>query len=803
MKNLRAKSSTTPGVPGELLTSHLLNTLEAVQAIRARVGNIPGMPARFWTWAAIAALLHDTGKLPDGFQQMIGNTAQQEPAAWGERHEVLSLGFVDLLLADVSAEEREWVAAAVAGHHRPFTSGLDGPPKLPLFTQYGDDQSEDFAGKFTPVDQERFADLMEWLHATGLRYRLPFPEGVPRTDVRQLTDAAHQLFQNLMDRWEWLLPPADDSGRTAVLLLGAVTMADHLSSAHALLDTRHPLDGSYPVRLAERLTAQGHALRPQQQQAADTIGNLLLRSWTGSGKTEAVLLWATAQIGDMAARTNGTPRVFYLLPYLASINAMTGRLGTDLNSPEGIGVAHSKAASYHLAQSLADGCAGDDTDPADAATKAHSRAEATKNFRELLRIGTPYQALRGALAGPVHSSILTDSTNSIFILDELHAYDARRLGMILAIMSFWHRLGGRIAVLSATMPTALADLVTQALDGQTTLVEPPPESHAPIRHRLNIRQAHLTDEPSLDEIRERLADGRSVLVVANNVRDAITLYETLRPYCAELHGQDSAYLLHSRYRRMDRTAIETAVQERFASGKPRRPGLLVGTQALEVSLDLDLDACHTSAADLEALVQRFGRANRLGTLAPAPVVVHQPAYDTRRSGGDALWADGVYEAEPTRHGWDILARHDGQTINEQVITGWLDEIYTSPWGRQWSKKVDGHRFRFEEDFLRFSQPFDDRSQLTETFDEQFDGIEAILAEDHDNYKSSLEQGDNKSDGRLYADQYLIPLPAWCMGLGTYDKRLKVRIIDAEYDPRLGLQAIRRDVQQKYEPGEIL
>ncbi|MGH8964219.1 MAG: CRISPR-associated helicase/endonuclease Cas3, partial [Actinomycetes bacterium] len=259
----------------------------------------------------------------------------------------------------------------------------------------------------------------------------------------------------------------------------------------------------------------------------------------------------------------------------------------------------------------------------------------------------------------------------------------------------------------------------------------------------------------------------------------------------------------SRYRRMDRTAIETAIQERFASGKPRRPGLLVGTQALEVSLDLDLDACHTSAADLEALVQRFGRVNRLGALDPAPVVVHQPVYDTRRSGGDDLWADGVYEAEPALLGWDILTRHDGQTINEQVITGWLDEIYTSPWGQKWAQRVDEHRSDFEDTFLEFSQPFDDRSELTDAFDEQFEGIEAILAEDHDNYKSALDLANTPSAGRLHADQYLIPLPAWYMGIGTYDKRLKVRVIDAEYDPRLGLRVIRRDAQQKYEPGEIL
>ena len=798
MRPLRAKS----GQPGELLTSHLLSTLEALLAIRRRIGDIPGLPAAFWTWAALAALLHDTGKLPDGFQRMIGNT-DELPARWGERHEVLSLGLVHLLLAGLPADQRLWVAAAVAGHHRPFTCGPEQPGKTPLITLYGRDEPDDFAARFAPADQECLTELAGWLHATGQQFGLPVDDPAPGLRLRQLTDAACNLFQQLMDRWEFSLPPGSSEGTTAVLLLGVVTMADHLSSARSPLDTRHPLTVDYPARLAGQLAARGLRLRPPQQDSAVITGNLLLRSWTGSGKTEAALLWASTQVTDLSQRTGGSPRLFYLLPYLASINAMTDRLRQHLDSPEGIGVAHSRAASYHLARSLADGCPSGDDDNTDAAAKAHSRAEATRNFRELLRVGTPYQLLRGVLAGPVHSSILADSANSVFILDELHAYDARRLGMILAAMRLWHDLGGRIAVLSATLPTALANLVSDTLRGQIRLVEPPADSPPPVRHRLGTRRDHLTSEASLAEIRGRLDAGQSVLVLANNVRDAITLFKDLGPYCEELHGDDSAHLLHARYRRMDRTTIEAAVLRRFEAGQPRQPGLLVGTQALEVSLNLDLDACHTSAADLEALIQRFGRVNRLGSLLPAPVIVHEPAYATRRGSGGELWADGVYEADPTRQGWDILTRHDGQEIDEQIVTRWLDEIYDGPWGAQWKHDVSRYQQRFERAFLQFSEPFKDRSRLADIFDQQFDGTEAIWAADLDLYREALYGTSDKRAGRLEADEYLIPLPAWRAALSWYDKTLDVRVIDADYCPRLGLLAILRDARHSYEPGEVL
>ncbi|WP_381805439.1 CRISPR-associated helicase Cas3' [Streptomyces niveus] len=809
MTDLRAKSPAfaaagQPQPPGELLTSHLESTLHAVLRVQERVGRIPGLPEDFWTWAALAALLHDTGKLPHGFQRMIGNTPEP-PRIWGERHEVLSLGFVGLLLADHPAQARRWIAAAVAGHHRAFTGGADAR-KLPVFTQYGTDSAGEFTARFLPADEEQFTRLMGWLHRTARASALPVDEKVPTADLSALTTRAHELLEELMDHWSEPLGfgEVDDDGLLAVLLLGAVTMADHLSSAHASLHERHPLPADYRTRLVERLAAKGHAIRPQQEDAGNTHGHLLLRSWTASGKTEGSLLWARAQIDDLAARIGGIPRVFYVLPYLASINAMTDRLRLELEAPNGIGVAHSKAASYHLVRSLTDGC-GEDDDRADAAGKAHSRAEATKNFLELMRVGTPYQLLRGALAGPVHSSILMDSANSVFILDELHAFDARRLGMMLAMMRLWARTGGRVAVLSATLPTALEKLVTETLRPQPVkLVEAPAEVTAPARHRIHTRPGHLTGDASITEVRGHLTEGRSVLVIANNVKDAVLLYEALAPLCTQLYGEDSAYLLHSRYRRMDRNTIETGILNRFEASGPRRPGLLVGTQALEVSLNIDLDVCHTSAADLEALLQRFGRANRIGALPAVPVVVHQPAYAPRRGGGGALWADGVYEEAPTRLAWDILTQDEGEIVDERLTTTWLDQVYASDWGQQWHTTVKRHQQDFEDAFLTFQQPFDDRSALAERFDSQFDGTEAILNEDLDAYSAALEEAPgNTKTGRLLADEYLIPMPQWAGSLTRYEKKLKVRIIDGDYDPVLGLLAVRGLPQQTYRPGEVL
>ncbi len=801
-RQLWAKSPQGRHTDGELLTTHLAAALEAMNELQRRVGRVAVLPSRFWMWARLAILLHDAGKVADGFQTMVGNGGRPaEP--WGERHEVYSLGFVARVLAGSDREVRLWVATGVATHHRSFTGDADG--RIPLFTCYDVDPDE-FATRFGAADPDLVGELQDWLTTTARAHGLLPEPGKSAPSSNGLGQDAYQLFEELRERWEQRLRARDrPDGLTAVLLQGAVTLADHVSSAHGQLCTEPPLTGQYPVQLRERLRERNAELRPHQIRAAAVDGHLLLRAPTGSGKTEAALLWAQTQLNALRRGTGGGPRLFYTLPYLASINAMANRLRTELGTAD-IGVAHSRAASYHLARALQDDCVSQLADPegepqpAAVAPKAVSRAAATRLFRELVRVGTPYQLLRGALAGPAHSSILIDAANSVFVLDELHAYDPHRLGMILAMLRLWEDLGGRIAVLSATLPDALAELLDTTLEAPCEQVAQ--TGSWPERHRITVRDTHLTEPSAVAEIAERLRGGQAVLVVANNVADARALYGELAPLAIERYGPEAARLLHSRFRRKDRSTIEEAIQARFGTRQPRRPGILVATQVVEVSLDVDFDVLHTSGAPLDALLQRFGRVNRLGARPPAPAVVHPPTYRPRRNRGPAEYADGVYDAEPTRLAMGLLARYDGEVVDEREVLGWLNEIYTSDWGTAWRQAVEQSSDDFRTAFLDFAHPFDDRSRLAEGFDELFDGEEAVLADDLDEYADLLLWA-SRSTGRLLAEELLIPLPHHAVARCRWDSRLKVRVLDADYDPAHGLGEIRARTGGHYEPGEVL
>lgn len=786
-----AKSPARGAGAGEALTAHLAAAFEAVRVIGARTGRLDGLDSevgeRFWRIAALAAITHDAGKVAQGFQRMVKGQVR----TWPQRHEVLSLGFLPALVADPAT--RHWVATAVATHHRSIVGGGGGDRRPSLRGLYGSTDDEEFADQIGAVDATAVTGLLDWVARTA---GLPAP-----TAPDDVITTAHRELMDLIEYWE--RPAPARLGLTAVLLQGALTLADHLSSAHGQLHTAQPMDAAFGRALMARLGSDGRSPRGHQKRGGEIDGHLILRAPTGSGKTEAGLLWAARQIAQVAADRGGAPRLFYTLPYLASINAMAGRLGRELGDANLVGVAHSRAGSYYLAASIEP--EDDDTGSAGAvsmtaARKAVARRAATSLFRETVRVTTPYQLLRGSLAGPVHSGVLIDICNSVFLLDELHAYDEKRLGFILSAMGLWEQLGGRIGVLSATLPQALIALIGESLRQPVRLLDGHAESGRP-RHRVQLREPHLTDDAGLAEVRVRLEQGQSVLVVANTVRHAQQIFAELAPLAWDRHGPTGALLLHSRFRRCDRNRVERAAAGRYGSAtRPRLGGLLVATQAVEVSLDLDFDALHTSAAPLEAMLQRFGRTNRLGLRPPADVIVHQPEFAQPRRGG-AERADGVYPAEATRHAWQILARHQGEVVDEQRTIDWLDEIYGGEWGEQWRKEVANHRDRFTHDMLTFTGPFDDRTLLEEAFDELFEGAEAVLTADLPDYRAALAQAPGAA-GRIFAEEYLIPVPHYAAG--RYDKELRVNIIDAEYDPVAGLGEFHSaDEKVRYATGEIL
>ncbi|MGC1378063.1 MAG: CRISPR-associated helicase Cas3', partial [Anaerolineales bacterium] len=479
-------------------------------------------------------------------------------------------------------------------------------------------------------------------------------------------------------------------------LRGYIINADHGGSAHA-----EPLP---PVRflaqdVIERRNIKPETLFAHQTQAGETKGSALLVAPTGSGKTEAALLWAACQ--------SGAPRLFYTLPYQASMNAMKLRLD-EIFSSENVGLQHGRGLLALYRQLM-------ERDPADAAPTARRM----KNLAELnhppVRVFSPYQMLKAMYRLKGYEAQLIDYQNSLFIFDEIHAYEVGRLAMILKTMEYLRRYyNARFFVMSATFPSLIKGWLKDALGDSVEIVAQKSLFDAFGRHQLKVIEGDLLSDENLEQIAADAKSGKSALVVCNIVARAQQAYDALKSL---RNIGIPVELLHGRFNMRDRSEKEKFVREKADTRKAdRSPVVLVATQVVEVSLDVDFNTIYTDPAPLEALVQRFGRVNRGRKLAIAPVHVFTLPDDGQK----------IYVPELITRTLQILRREKDNPIDENKIGVWLDEIYSGKIAKQWQEEYAKAAKEFEEICINTLRPFQTADDsLEERFSKMFDGIEVL------------------------------------------------------------------------------
>lgn len=374
-------------------------------------------------------------------------------------------------------------------------------------------------------------------------------------------------------------------------LRGVTLLADHLASAGA----------PAPPDLARCLIGTG-ALFPHQEAVAQTAGSCLFAAPTGSGKTEAALLWAARQRQD-----GQHPRLLYILPFQASLNAMHARLDASFPGQVALQHGHSLHALYRRYLER------DDTPQRAAATARQVQALARLGLYQI-RVLSPYQLLKAFVRAKGYEAVVTEMANALLVVDEVHQYEPARAALVAGMVSHLQQTyGTRTCIMSATLPTRLVSALQAVIPGLPDPIRARVNRH---RHRLILRSGDLLADHVLAEIAAGVRAGHRVLVCCNAVRRIQAVAGQLRHFLA---GAATVLVLHSRFNPRDRLPVEhTALQL-----PPGTPAVLVATQVVEVSLDLDFDLLYTDPAPLEALIQRFGRVNRpgkgRGIRPPAPV----------------------------------------------------------------------------------------------------------------------------------------------------------------------------------------
>ena len=586
-------------------------------ASRKRVGEDCGcLPETAPALVALFAGMHDLGKATPGFQakwepgrqlaEQAGFSFSAGQLVLGDRHDAFSVRIADneFKRLGINAGLRRQVVSAIGAHHGFAIHDAPGTRQLEALApswKAAHQELFDLLFKVTGVDP---AQLQAGPSSGRLREWLSGLVSIVDWIGSDTTFFPHdRMFTSYEAHWDEALSLAaralDAIGLPAGAAIGAAGVPRN-SWMNEILAGRAPR--ALQLAVMEVLS--------------DTSGPVLLvvEAPMGEGKTEAAL-WAS-----LAQSCTGERGVYFALPTQATANGLAPRVSSFLEKfsvagTSDVQLVHS-GARKQPAGVRPSGIDGGSQDT----LSAKWFGQRKRGLLAPVGVGTVDQALIGVLEAKHRFVRLFALADRTVVLDEVHAYDAYTSGLIERLVQWLGALGSSVVLMSATLPTTMRNRLVRAWVGSSA------EVPALTYPRLVCARAgeavvgkafaaSLTKRVALAPLADggvkELAigyaqAGAAVLVVCNTVARAQSRFR-------ELAGNDvPVRLFHARYPFSERARRETDVIGRFgpSSHGPARSGILVATQVVEQSLDLDFDVLITDLAPADLLLQRIGRLHR-------------------------------------------------------------------------------------------------------------------------------------------------------------------------------------------------
>lgn len=455
-----------------------------------------------------------------------------------------------------------------------------------------------------------------------------------------------------------------DRGSVGALLLGIVILSDWIASSNYFAQAENWLNLPDGAKQAENLAEQflsisGLASQEEQfgsdfhsvwpnipaegmrglqaevqalfQQTQERVSLVLLEAPMGEGKTEAGI-YAAIQMARQWKKCG-----FYVgLPTAATSNQMLGRMRALLEM-------HRSSNPIRLLHSIAWLADDEQEHPWPKFETEEERYAAgwllpvRRGLLGSYAVGTVDQAMMSVLLVKYGVLRLLGLAEKTLVIDELHSYDVYMSEILHRLLEWCRELEIPVVLLSATLPpekkaqmlTAYAHVPIESCYPSVTAVT---ESGRVLVRQVGQTEKQQTVQVTLCPILHRAqqiasqaiqlsAAGGCICVLLNTVRQAQEVFQAI-----EMEGFDGTLLLfHARFPAQRRDDIEQRCIRLFGKDKTARPrkGILVATQVVEQSLDVDFDAMITAVAPIDLLLQRLGREFRHGET-PRPPHIKSP-----------------------------------------------------------------------------------------------------------------------------------------------------------------------------------
>lgn len=586
-----AKHEDSGGLP---LITHLKGVADAAVTIARHVELDEELARK-------GAILHDIGKVSPLFQCTLKHGYIHQPG-FVFRHEIASLLFLSL----VPEVERPAIIEMIVAHHKSILNDISERGILDL-----DDNMDCFtrhAYKF----EEWSPTALAILNKCGIETHSISCEEA-ESNYKFVVEYCKNRTWNY-SKWKGLLMAADHYASSLEEKTEASLDKLFIQPDLSFYNRVHHL---YPLSYVNTNDERKHTL---------------VTAPTGAGKTDFLL-----------RRCKG--RVFYTLPFQASINAMYDRIKSDLNGTD------AQIYLLHAASSLK------------VRGKNIEESILQHHLGASVKILTPHQMASIVFGIKGFEAMLLDLEGCDVILDEIHTYASETQAIVLKIIDILKSINCRIHVGTATMPTILYENILELLGGQSEVYEV--KLTDDILNTFNRHIIYKVDcfDCCNEIIENAVEENKKILIVCNQVKRAQLLYEAI----AEKFPTIKKMLIHSRFKREDRSRLEQSLKVDFNNSQ--RACIVISTQLVEVSLDISFDVMITECAPIDAMIQRFGRVNRKRTTETIgkykDIYVIQPSDEKN----EAL----PYDTDILQKSYDVLP--NGSILEEASLQNLIDRVY--------------------------------------------------------------------------------------------------------------------------------